>query len=146
MYSVTIRIPRRIYINSRLPPGAPGTQTWGPRVTRRIVGTHPVYNMYQCVMNEVDFHHDHGRIAVQLSSREVEGVYEGQVPLVFEAAIELGCCVMVAPHAMHKAMGGDVFDVQDLEVRGGVLFWVGRRGGGCCGCGGTAVCVDQWEC
>ena len=74
-------------------------------------------------MEEVDFRSSHGQLAVELSTHKVDGVHEGQLPLDLEACIELGCCVTVAPHAAGKAVGGDVFDLTDLEVRG-CLFMV----------------------
>lgn len=47
LYAVTLRVPRRFFINSRLPPSDPATRDWGPRVRRRVLGTQPLHYLYQ---------------------------------------------------------------------------------------------------
>lgn len=52
-------------------------------------------NLYEYSVPE-DVYQEHiNEISADLSSPDIEGVYETQVPLVFRALVKLGCVTMV---------------------------------------------------
>ena len=60
----------------------------------------PCFPLRQCVVHSSEINAD-------LSSPDIEGVYETQVPLIFRALLKVGCVCTVS-RQLSKALGGKV--------------------------------------
>jgi DNA polymerase epsilon subunit 1 len=65
------------------------------KVIKTLPRSHPVMNLYEYSVPE-DVYQEHiNEISADLSSPDIEGVYETQVPLLFRALVKVGCVTMV---------------------------------------------------
>ncbi|CAG2199328.1 POLE [Mytilus edulis] len=81
--------------------------------------SHPVMNLYQYAVPEADYLEHINEISADLSSPDIEGVYETQVPLLFRALVRLGCVVTVNRDFARYMSGRetDTFDMENLDFR-----------------------------
>ncbi|KAL5019575.1 hypothetical protein ScPMuIL_002467 [Solemya velum] len=117
LHSMKLNIPRIFYVNQRTPKEGEG-QMWR-KVVKTLPRSHPVLNLYEYSVPE-DVYCEHiNEISADLSSPDIEGVYETQVPLVFRALVRLGCLATVN-RQFAKYMAGketDTFDMENLDFR-----------------------------
>ena len=52
-------------------------------------------NLYEYSVPEDTYREHINEISADLSSPDIEGVYETQIPLIFRALVKLGCVTMV---------------------------------------------------
>nr|KAG5708707.1 hypothetical protein BaRGS_034924 [Batillaria attramentaria] len=88
-------------------------------VQKILPRSHPVLNLYEYSVPENIYLEHINDITADLSSPDIEGVYETQVPLEFRALVNLGCVVTV-DRGFAKMMAGretDTFELDNLEFR-----------------------------
>ncbi|XP_053408498.1 DNA polymerase epsilon catalytic subunit A-like [Mercenaria mercenaria] len=117
LHAMKLNIPRMFYVNQKSPKVGEG-QMW-KKVIKTLPRSHPVMNLYEYSVPE-DVYLEHiNEISADLSSPDIEGVYETQVPLLFRALVKLGCVTMVN-RDFAKYMSGreiDTFELEHLEFR-----------------------------
>ncbi|KAL8598378.1 hypothetical protein ACOMHN_032655 [Nucella lapillus] len=117
LHAMKLQVPRVFYVNQKTPKDGEGTM-WR-KVQKLLPRSHPVLNLYEYSVPE-NIYRDHiNDITADLSSPDIEGVYETQVPLEFRALVSLGCIVTV-DREFAKMMAGretDTFELDNLEFR-----------------------------
>ena len=121
IHSVTVRVPRVFYVNSRVRDEDPR----GVPVAHKLPRGHPLAYLYEFSMDEAVFKAHAKELSSYFSHPDVEGVYELQVPLLFRAIAALGCVCTVRRGGKKKKRnrrrggddGGRVFDLGDLELQ-----------------------------
>jgi DNA polymerase epsilon subunit 1 len=91
MFQVKLKVPRAIYINSKVICSDPEFKKMNNKSLPR---NRKVYNLYEWEKSE-DLYQEkfHSLAYHHLLSHTVEGVYETKMPLLFKAVMELGCIV-----------------------------------------------------
>lgn len=117
LHAMKLNVPRIFFVNQKTCKDGEG-QMW-KKVVKTLPRSHPVMNLYQYTVPE-DVYQEHiNEITADLSSPDIEGVYETQVPLLFRALVKLGCVTMVN-RDFAKLMSGretDTFELDHLEFR-----------------------------
>lgn len=73
-------------------------------------------------MTESEWQSNASRLALQMMSSGVRGVYEAQMPLDMTAALSLGCVCTVAGKARGRSLG-EGFDLNELQVGLAAVQW-----------------------
>ncbi|XP_052805264.1 DNA polymerase epsilon catalytic subunit A-like [Mya arenaria] len=117
LHAMKLNVPRIFYVNQKTPKVGEG-QLWR-KVIKTLPRAHPIMNLYEYSVPE-DVYQEHiNEISADLSSPEIEGVYETHVPLLFRALVRVGCVTMVN-RDFSKQMAGretDTFELENLEFR-----------------------------
>ncbi|GFR70989.1 DNA polymerase epsilon catalytic subunit A-like, partial [Elysia marginata] len=117
LHAMKLNVPRTFYVNQKTPKEGEGAM-W-KRVHRTLPRSHPVLYLYQYDVPEDVYTKHINDITADLSSPNIEGVYETQVPLEFRALVKLGC-VTTVNREFARSMDGrevDTFDVDNLMFR-----------------------------
>lgn len=115
LHSVRLLVPRIFYVNQKTPKVGVGTM-WR-KVNRTLVRSHPVYHLYEYSVPEEVYQTHCNEITADLSSPDVEGVYETQVPLLFRALVRIGCVCTVNREYARSHKETDAYDLDGLEFR-----------------------------
>jgi len=94
------------------------TGTSGKRRVSKLLphGRQPSFR-YEVSIPEKDFKSQGGIVLALSSGRDIEGLYESNMPLDFDAILRLGCTAVIRKEAQKKSMGYG-FSVDELEARG----------------------------
>ncbi|XP_065055976.1 DNA polymerase epsilon catalytic subunit A-like isoform X2 [Rhopilema esculentum] len=117
LHSIKVNVPRIFYVNSRKQKEGEGA-TWR-RVSRTLPRSNPSFFLYEYAVPEVVFREHMSELSADLSSPDIEGIYETQVPLNVRAIIRLGCACQVN-RITAKAFAGkelEIFDLDQLEFK-----------------------------
>eukprot|EP00112_Aurelia_sp_Birch-Aquarium-sp1_P000107 Seg1008.10 transcript_id=Seg1008.10/GoldUCD/mRNA.D3Y31 product="DNA polymerase epsilon catalytic subunit A" protein_id=Seg1008.10/GoldUCD/D3Y31 len=112
LHCIKVNVPRIFYVNSRKQKGGEGA-TWR-RVSRTLPRSNPSYFLYEYTVPEVVFREHMSELSADLSSPDIEGIYETQVPLINRAVMRLGCVCMVN-RITAKAYAGKELEMYDLD-------------------------------
>lgn len=128
LHKIKLVVPRIFYVNQRTAledDGSGGTVY--KKVSRILPRSRPVFNLYQYVISEQLFKEQNLGLIADLTTPNIEGIYETQVSLEFRALMELGClCAVQSSHVKSLlAKGGNgggqqtvnSFNIQQLESR-----------------------------
>ena len=66
-------------------------------------------------MHEDVYQQGSADVALELAANHVQGVWEERFPLVFDAALTLGCVAEILPSMRSKPLS-EVFGLEDLKV------------------------------
>ncbi|KAK3581719.1 hypothetical protein CHS0354_015350 [Potamilus streckersoni] len=117
LHAMKLNVPRIFYVNQKSPKEGEGAM-W-KKVVKTLPRSHPAYNLYEYSVPEDVYQEHTNEISADLSSPDIEGVYETQVPLLFRALVKLGC-VTVVNRDFAKFMAGretDTFELDHLQFR-----------------------------
>ncbi|XP_055866677.1 DNA polymerase epsilon catalytic subunit A-like isoform X1 [Biomphalaria glabrata] len=122
LHCIKLNVLRTFYVNQKTPKEGEGT-TW-KKVHRTLPRSHPVFHLYQYDVPEHIYIKHINDITADLSSPDIEGVYETQVPLEFRAIMKLGCLATVNREFARSMEGRetDTFDVNNLNFRSVAQF------------------------
>ncbi|KAK3734408.1 hypothetical protein QZH41_010067, partial [Actinostola sp. cb2023] len=117
LHAVKVNIPRIFYVNCRTPREGEGA-TWRP-VSKTLPRSHAAINLYEYSVPENIYREHSSELATELSSPNIEGVYESQVPLITRALIKLGCVASVNKTfaRISNTRDLDVFELDQLEFK-----------------------------
>ena len=97
LHCIKLTVPRIFYVNQK-PPKENEDQAedrlWR-KVQKTLPRSHPAYNLYEYKVPEVVYRERETDLVADLSTPDVEGIYETQVPLEFRALMDLGCLCIV---------------------------------------------------
>ena len=83
LHQIKLTVPRVFYVNQRTPKGeAPEKALWR-KVQKTLPRSHPAVNLYEYRVPEEVFKKHASDLVTDLSTPDVEGIYETQVPLEF---------------------------------------------------------------
>ncbi|CAL1540665.1 unnamed protein product, partial [Lymnaea stagnalis] len=122
LHALKLNVPRTFYVNQKTQKEGEGAM-W-KKVHRTLPRSHPVFNLYQYDVPEHIYIKHINDITADLSSPDIEGVYETQVPLDFRAIVKLGC-VATVNRDFARSMDGretDTFDLYSLNFRSVAQF------------------------
>ncbi|XP_075389510.1 DNA polymerase epsilon catalytic subunit A isoform X1 [Tenrec ecaudatus] len=117
LHCIKLSIPRVFYVNKQVPKAEEGPSC--RKVNRVLPRSTVVHNLYEYSVPE-DMYQEHiNKINTELSSPDIEGVYETQVPLLFRALVQLGCLCVVNKQLVKHLSGLEVntFSLEHLEMR-----------------------------
>ncbi len=97
---LSVEVPRVIYVNTRTPNDAASAN--GRKVERLLPRGRPCLNLYELSMSEKEYRENQKELNLFLNHKEVEGVYETHVPLLFKILLELGCVCKVDQRAIKE--------------------------------------------
>ncbi|XP_023213231.1 DNA polymerase epsilon catalytic subunit A-like isoform X2 [Centruroides sculpturatus] len=117
LHQIKLIVPRIFYVNYRNPKETENMLC--RKVTRILPRSQPIYNLYEYCIPEDVFQQHNNEIMAELSTLNIEGIYETQVPLEFRSLVELGCiCSVSRKFVQHyAAKETDVFELRHLEFR-----------------------------
>ncbi len=113
MFTMNLHMKRTFYINSR------SVQAGNKQVKKTLPRSKPVYNLYEIEAEEEKFLENYANFGEFLSSPEIEGIYEANVPLSVRAILLLGSNIRpkkkkIVLNQSHIAQN---FSVSDFEVQ-----------------------------
>lgn len=117
LHCMKVNVPRMFYVNSKKLKEGEGA-TWR-KVNKILPRSHPTFYLYEYAVPEVIFREHSSELVADLSSPDVEGIYETQVPLDFRAIIKLGCVCKVHRNVAKALCGRDIesFNLDQLEFK-----------------------------
>ena len=110
LHCIKLTIPRTFYVNQKTPKDNEEQEQdrlWR-KVQKTLPRSHHVYNLYEYKVPEEVYNAHISDLVADLSTPDVEGIYETQVPLEFRALIDLGClCIVDKSKAKQLALMAD---------------------------------------
>ena len=94
--AVDIDVPRVIYVNSKsddISHHIDANEVEVSKISRKLPRGHVSYNLFEVSMSEYTFRTHSSKIANLFQEKDISGVYETQVPLLFRVLIGLGLYV-----------------------------------------------------
>ena len=73
------------------------------------------FDTVQVTMEDAAFSQQANQLELQLAAPHIKGVFEERLPLQWQAALQLGCVVTVAPDSRDRALS-EGFAVSELLV------------------------------
>lgn len=121
LHKIKLVVPRIFYVNQRTPLEDDGSNVY-KKVNRILPRSRPVFNLYQYVISEQLFKEQNLGLIADLTTPNIEGIYETQVSLEFRALMELGClCAVQSSHVKSLLAKGaqniNSFNIQQLEAK-----------------------------
>ena len=116
MFQVKLKIPRTIYINSKIEYKDPEFK----KINKVLPRNRKAHFLYEWEKSEDVFQDKFHNIRNQhLLNHNVEGVYETKLPLLFRAIMDLGCLVKprIAVIPRNEQALGRTYKIHELEVR-----------------------------
>nr|CAD7258615.1 unnamed protein product [Timema shepardi] len=120
LHQVKLVVPRIFYVNQRLPRNdtTEDAPLWR-KCSRILPRSRPVFNLYEYSVPEELYKQHSQELMADLSTPDIEGIYETQVSLEFRALLRLGCvCAVERSAARHlTASNTDTFMLDQLQFR-----------------------------
>ena len=115
LHLLRLNVPRIFYVNRRTLITEP---TPWKKCTKILPRGRPVYNLYRYTVSEAKYRKNDLNLMEELTTPEVEGIYETQMTLEFRAILELGCvCAVDKNAAGQMADGADTFSLDQLTYQ-----------------------------
>ena len=89
LYSVDLKLTRIFYLNQFKPPDKESSLC--RKTSKHLPRSQVAYNLYEYSMPENVFQKHQNEIMNEFSNSNVEGVYELNVPLMFNLVMKIGC-------------------------------------------------------
>lgn len=117
LHLIKLIVPRIFYVNQKTPKDGQGA-VW-KKVNRLLPRSNPVFHLYEYAIPEDVYLQNINEINTDLSSPDIEGVYETQVPLMFRAILRIGCVCTVSSEVVQNQVIKDLdtYDLDQLEFR-----------------------------
>uniref|UniRef100_A0A0A9Y3R9 DNA polymerase epsilon catalytic subunit n=1 Tax=Lygus hesperus TaxID=30085 RepID=A0A0A9Y3R9_LYGHE len=120
LHQIRLIVPRIFYVNHRLPkeelPGA-----LYKKCNRTLPRSRPSFSLYEYTVPEEVYQEHSNDLIADLSTPDVEGIYETQVPLLFRTLLRLGCvCAVDRGEARRLASAlteNNTFMLQHLQFK-----------------------------
>ncbi|KAK7073292.1 hypothetical protein SK128_028068 [Halocaridina rubra] len=115
LHLIRLMVPRTFYVNQRIPKSSSEAEEVWRKVNKSLPRSHPVHNLYEYSVPEEVFKEHSNELMADLSTPDIEGIYETQVPLEFRAIAKLGC-VCIVDKALARA-DTDTFELGQLKFK-----------------------------
>ena len=115
LHCIKLSVPRIFYVNQRTAKEeSAGAALWR-KVQKTLPRSHPVLNLYEYRVPEELFRAHASDLVTDLSTPDIEGIYETQVPLDFRVLVDLGClCAVDKQRARELARASADVDTFEL--------------------------------
>ena len=116
MFPIKLRIPRIIYINSKVQSEDKDFK----KVNKILPRNRKVYHLYEWETSEEVFQDRFHNITYNyLLNSNIEGVYETRMPLKFRAVNELGCVIRPRKNKINRneQAQGRIYSINELEIK-----------------------------
>ena len=120
LHQVKLVVPRIFYVNQKTPKDATETDGLWRKVQKTLPRSHPAFNLYEYRVPEEVYVQHANDLITDLSTPDIEGIYETQIPLEFRALVDLGCLVMVDKNkarALASESNPDTFELGWLQFK-----------------------------
>lgn len=122
LHQIKLKVPRIFYVNQRLARAEPETNatTLWKKCNRVLPRSRPVFYLYEYSVPEELFREHSQELMADLSTPDIEGIYETQMSLEFRALLRLGCVCSVdrrVANSMAHAGVPDTFNLDELVFR-----------------------------
>ncbi|GBP24391.1 DNA polymerase epsilon catalytic subunit A [Eumeta japonica] len=94
LHQIKLTVPRIFYVNQRVCRSTDSGQYW-KKCNRILPRGHPVIHLYQYSVPEQIYREYQEQLKGELTTPEIEGIYETQMSLEFRALVQLGCICTV---------------------------------------------------
>jgi hypothetical protein len=117
MFPIKLRVPRTIYINSKIESQDKDFRKVRDRILPRNRQTHLLYEWE--TSEEVFLDRFHNINYNYLLNSNIEGIYETKMPLKFKAVTEIGCIVRPRKNKIpsHEQAQGRIYQMNELELK-----------------------------
>ena len=118
LHCIKLVVPRTFYVNQKTPKDGTSGNLWR-KVQKTLPRSHPVLNLYEYSVPESMFIEHQAQLMADLSTPDIEGIYELQMPLDFRAVVNLGCLAGVERSKAAQLRGQDVdtFELSWLQFK-----------------------------
>ncbi|XP_055677958.1 DNA polymerase epsilon catalytic subunit 1 [Lutzomyia longipalpis] len=119
LHRIRLTVPRVFYINQRTPLSADledAENAVFKKVHRILPRSSPVYHLYRYQIPEQTFQDRKLDILIDLTTPDIEGIYETQTSLQFRTLVDLGCKCAVQKGDRRRT-NTDNFSLEQLEFR-----------------------------
>ena len=116
LHCIKLAVPRIFYVNQRTAKEeSAGAALWR-KVQKTLPRSHPVLNLYEYRVPEELFRAHASDLVTDLSTPDIEGIYETQVPLDFRVLVDLGCLCAVDKQRARELAKASAADVDTFEL------------------------------
>jgi len=118
LHCIKLVVKRIFYVNQKTAKDSP-TGDMYRKIQKTLPRSHPVSNLYEYKVEESVFLEHQTALMKDLSTPDIEGIYELQVPLEFRALVDLGCLCVVQRSQAQQLKGQDIdtFDLDWLQFK-----------------------------
>ncbi|CAM1314648.1 POLE (predicted), partial [Pycnogonum litorale] len=115
---IKLNLPRVFYVNQKIAKPENEGELW-KKTTKTLPRSHPSYHLYQYTVPEELYIQHSNELLGELSTPDLEGIYESQVPSDFRAVVQLGCVCSVNRESARRLAATDVdtFELEQLNFR-----------------------------
>ena len=106
LHCVKMVVPRTFYVNQRTPKETTEGGLWR-KVTKLLPRSQPAHCLYEYSVPEGVFRQHEAQLMADLSTPDIQGIYELQLPLEFRAVEKLGCLASVEKSKAKQLQGRD---------------------------------------
>ena len=115
LHCIKLAVPRIFYVNQRTAKEEGGSNALWRKVQKTLPRSHPALNLYEYRVPEELFRAHASDLVTDLSTPDIEGIYETQVPLDFRVLVDLGClCAVDKQRARELARASADVDTFEL--------------------------------
>lgn len=117
MFPIKLRVPRTLYINSKVESNDKDFKKVRDRILPRNRQTHLLYEWE--TSEDVYLDRFHNIKYDYLLNGNIEGIYETKMPLQFKAVTEMGCIVRPRKNKIpsHEQAQGRIYQMNELELK-----------------------------
>eukprot|EP00049_Salpingoeca_infusionum_P023474 m.12318 g.12318 ORF g.12318 m.12318 type:complete len:2363 (-) comp5819_c0_seq1:202-7290(-) len=113
LHCMKLDVHRKFYVNFRTPDESGKRE----RVTRQLPRMQPCHYLYEFKMPESNFQQHQRVLTAKLAHPDVLGVYEMNIPLLWQSVVYLGCMAAVNPKFAMNKKTGDNFELEEIQSK-----------------------------
>ena len=115
LHQIKLVVPRVFYVNQRSAKETATSDALWRKVAKTLPRSHHSLNLYEYRVPEQVYKEHTSDLVTDLSTPDVEGIYETQVPLEFRALVDLGCLCVVNKSKVKELAATNDLDTFDLD-------------------------------
>ncbi|KAK3853994.1 hypothetical protein Pcinc_039493 [Petrolisthes cinctipes] len=115
LHLIKLTVPRIFYVNQRTPKEEGIRDGVWRKANKTLPRSQPVFHLYEYTVPEEVFREHSNELMADLSTPDIEGIYETQIPLEFRAVCQLGCVCVVDRVTTHTET--DSFELGQLKFK-----------------------------
>uniref|UniRef100_A0A1B0CZY1 DNA polymerase epsilon catalytic subunit n=1 Tax=Phlebotomus papatasi TaxID=29031 RepID=A0A1B0CZY1_PHLPP len=119
LHKIRLNVPRIFYVNQRVPVSQELEEAENAvfkKVHRILPRSSPVHHLYRYQIPEQTFQERKLEMLIDLTTPDIEGIYETQTSLMFRTVVDLGCKCSVQ-RTERKRTNPEAFSLEHLEFR-----------------------------
>ncbi|XP_059611898.1 DNA polymerase epsilon catalytic subunit 1 [Phlebotomus argentipes] len=120
LHRIRLTVPRVFYVNQRVALSQELEEAENAvfkKVHRILPRSSPVHHLYRYQIPEQTYQDRKLEMLIDLTTPDIEGIYETQTSLMFRSVIDLGCKCAVQRSERNRTTNKDSFSLEHLEFR-----------------------------